>query len=330
MRLLGIVILFAGCLKGTVWGIPAVPTGLIGHSPEDSLTSQETHIVQDTISAAQTTAEKHAAHSGSGGSNWILPHLADSHELDLEPFGTIHLPQFAPIHLFGLTINLSVTKHVFFLWLAALLLLLLLGTAGRKNASRPVPQGFGNLIEVVIVFIRDEVVLPTIGKEGLRFLPFFLTLFFFILVCNLLGLVPYGSSATGNVSVTAGLAIISFLFIQAAGIMKNGFIGYFKGLVPHGVPIFVLPVMIVVEFIGLFTKPFALCIRLFANMTAGHIVILSLISLIFIFQSVAVAPVSIAFALFINLLEIFIALLQAYIFTMLSSLFVSLAVHQEH
>jgi F-type H+-transporting ATPase subunit a len=260
----------------------------------------------------------------------ILHHVEDSHELDLQPFGVIHLPQFEPVYFLGVPINLSITKHVVFLWVAALILLVLLSTAARKNSSRAVPKGWGNLVEVFIVFIRDEVVLPTIGREGLRFLPFFLTLFFFILVCNLLGLVPYGSTATGNVNVTASLAIISFLFIQIAGIMKNGFFGYFKGLIPHGVPFFVLPVMIVVEFIGLFTKPFALCIRLFANMTAGHIIVLSLISLIFTFGTIIVAPVSVAFALFINLLEIFIALLQAYVFTMLSSLFVSLAVHQEH
>jgi F-type H+-transporting ATPase subunit a len=276
-----------------------------------------------------------AGHSGHQSvepkeSNWILHHIADSHELDLEPFGTVHLPQFAPVNMFGLTIDLSITKHVVFLWVVGVFLILLLGVVARLNRSHGIPRGLGNLIEVLIVFIRDEVVLPTIGKEGLRLMPFFLTIFFFILLCNLIGLVPYGSTATGNISVTATLAIISFIVIQAAGIVENGFVGYFRGLIPPGVPVFVLPVMIVVELIGLFTKPFALCIRLFANMTAGHIVILSLISLIFLFRSVAVAPVSIAFALFINLLEIFIALLQAYIFTMLSALFVSLAVHQEH
>ncbi len=284
------------------------------------------YTAKDTLQLRPTPTERAERKESTS----ILQHVEDSHELEVEPFGVIHLPQFAPIHLLGLTINLSITKHVVFLWIAALVLLLLLSTAARGNSSRTVPRGLGNLVEVFIVFIRDEVVLPTIGREGLRFLPFFLTLFFFILVCNLLGLVPYGSTATGNVNVTAGLAIISFFFIQIAGIMKNGFFGYFKGLIPHGVPVFVLPVMIVVEFIGLFTKPFALCIRLFANMTAGHIVILSLISLIFTFGTILVAPVSVAFALFINLLEIFIALLQAYIFTMLSSLFVSLAVHQEH
>jgi F-type H+-transporting ATPase subunit a len=284
------------------------------------------HAAMDTLRLHPTPMERAERKESAS----VLQEVKDSHELELEPFGMIHLPQLAPVYFLGLPINLSITKHVVFLWIAALILVVFLSAAARKNSSRAVPKGWGNLVEVFIVFIRDEVVLPTIGREGLQFLPFFLTLFFFILVCNLLGLIPYGSTATGNVNVTASLAIISFFFIQIAGIMKNGFFGYFKGLIPHGVPLFVLPVMIVVEFIGLLTKPFALCIRLFANMTAGHIVILSLISLIFTFGTILVAPVSVAFALFINLLEIFIALLQAYIFTMLSSLFVSLAVHQEH
>jgi F-type H+-transporting ATPase subunit a len=118
--------------------------------------------------------------------------------------------------------------------------------------------------------------------------------------------------------------------IQAGGIMKNGVFGYFKGLIPPGVPVFLLPVMFVIEFLGLFTKPFALAIRLFANMTAGHIVILALLGLIFILKTFLIAPVSIAFALFIYSLEILVSLLQAYIFTMLSSLFIGMAVHQEH
>lgn len=318
-------------LLGLAFPILAVMIGLpydAGKTLEDTakVHVESAQSAKDTLVAAQTPRE----HAEGKSSNWIIQEVADSRELDLEPFATIHLPQFPPMYLFGLTVDFSLTKHVVFLWIVGLLLIILLSIAAKKNALRPVPRGLGNLVEVLIVFIRDEVVLPTIGKEGLRFLPFFLTLFFFILLCNLIGLVPYGSTATGNVSVTGSLAIISFIFIQAAGVMKNGFIGYFRGLVPHGVPVFVLPVMIVVEFIGLFTKPFALCIRLFANMTAGHIVILSLISLIFTFETVLVAPVSVAFALFINLLEIFIALLQAYIFTMLSSLFMSLAVHQEH
>jgi F-type H+-transporting ATPase subunit a len=150
------------------------------------------------------------------------------------------------------------------------------------------------------------------------------------LTCNFIGLIPYGSTATSNISVTATLAIISFIVIQAGGMMKNGIFGYFKGLVPHGMPIWLLPIMIPVELLGLFTKPFALAIRLFANMTAGHIVIMALLGLIFILHTYIVVPVSVSFALFIYLLEILVALLQAYIFTMLTSLFIGMAVHQDH
>jgi F-type H+-transporting ATPase subunit a len=134
---------------------------------------------------------------------------------------------------------------------------------------------------------------------------------------------------TGSISITAGLAIITFVMIQALGMKNNGVFGYWKGLLPPGMPILVIPVMVIVEFLGLLTKPFALCIRLFANMTAGHIVVLALIGLIFTLGYGA-TPVSIAFALFIDLLEILISLLQAYIFTILSALFIGMAVHQEH
>ncbi len=295
---------------------PGNPTDIVQHT-------QQT--ITDTLRAAV-----HGAEGTQEGGNWIIEHVSNSRQIDLQPFGTIHLPQFTPLHLGNITVDLSITKHVVFLWLASLILIVILSVVGRRNSTRRVPHGFGNLIEMIVVFIRDEIVLPTIGKEGLRLLPFFLTLFFFILTCNLLGLLPYGSTATGNVSVTAALAVISFLVIQISGMIKNGFFGYFRGLIPHSVPIFVLPVMIIVEFVGLFTKPVALCIRLFANMTAGHIIILTLIGLIFVFKSVLIAPVSIAFALFINLLELLIALLQAYIFTMLSSLFIGMAIHQEH
>jgi F-type H+-transporting ATPase subunit a len=167
------------------------------------------------------------------------------------------------------------------------------------------------------------------GKAGERYLPFFFTLFFFILTCNLLGLIPFMQTPTGSINITAGLAIITFAMTQFLGMKNNGLLGYWKGLLPPGVPLFVLPIMIVVEFLGLLTKPFALCIRLFANMTAGHVVVLALIGLIFTLGYGA-TPVSIIFALFIDLLEILIALLQAYIFTILSALFIGMAVHQEH
>jgi len=161
-------------------------------------------------------------------------------------------------------------------------------------------------------------------------LSYFLTLFFFILTCNLLGLVPWGATATGNISVTATLALTTFVLINLAGIRKQGLWHYVQSFIPHGLPFWLIPLMFVIEILGLFTKSFALCIRLFANMIAGHIVMLALISLIFIFKSIWIAPVSVAAAIGVGLLEIFVALLQAYIFTMLTALFVGAAVNPQH
>lgn len=280
----------------------------------------------DSTKALHDTLE---AEKGSSGS-WIIEHIVDSNVLDFEPFGVIHLPSF-DINLLGITIHLSITKHVVFLWLAALIVASLLIYSAKSYKKSLIPKGIVTLIEMIIQFIRDEIVAPTIGEKYVpSFLPFLGTVFFFILTCNLLGLLPYGATATSNISVTGSLALLSFIMIQLAGMKKNGVIGYFKGLIPHGVPIFLLPIMFVVEVLGLFTKPFALMIRLFANMTAGHVVILALIGLIFILKTPFISPVSILFALFIYLLELLVALIQAYIFTMLSSLFIGMAIHQEH
>lgn len=261
-----------------------------------------------------------SAESGSD-TGWILHHILDSREL----FGVIPLPE---IHLFGL--DVSITQHVVFMWIAAVILIILLRRAANSYKKSLVPKGITNLLEVLVVFVKDEIVKPSIGKGYEKFLPFLLTVFFFILTCNFLGLIPGGATSTSNISVTATLAVISFLVIQGGGIVKNGLFGYFKGLIPHGIPLWLIPIMFVVEILGLFTKPFALAIRLFANMTAGHIVILALIGLIFILKTPFVSPVSVMFALFIYLLEILVAIIQAYIFTMLSALFIGMAVHQEH
>jgi F-type H+-transporting ATPase subunit a len=178
--------------------------------------------------------------------------------------------------------------------------------------------------------VRDEIAKLTIGKGYEIFVPYLLTVFFFILFGNFLGLIPYSATFTSNIAVTSTLAVFTFIMTQFGGIRSNGFFRFIKGLVPHGIPVWLLPLMIIVEFLGLLTKPFALAIRLFANMTAGHIVILALIGLIFFMKTIFVAPVSVGFALFIYLLEILVSLIQAYIFTMLSSLFIGMAVHQEH
>lgn len=258
---------------------------------------------------------------GAEDTSWIMHHILDSNEL----FGIIPLPE---IHLFGM--DLSITNHLVMMWLALILLVVAFTRAAKSYKSSRVPKGVANFLEVLVLFVKDEIAKPTIGKGYEMFLPYLLTVFFFILTCNFLGLIPFMATATSNITVTASLAIISFFVIQIGGVIKNGFFGYFSGLIPHGVPAWLLPIMFVVELLGLVTKPFALAIRLFANMSAGHIVILALIGLIFILKTFIVVPVSIAFALFIYLLEILVALIQAYIFTMLSSLFIGMAVHQDH
>ncbi|MEW5798143.1 MAG: F0F1 ATP synthase subunit A [Bacteroidota bacterium] len=288
--------------------------------------TQSGHAVVDSASAVSDTAA-HAVGTHSGGDEnlftQLLHHIYDGPEIELPFLGHVHLPHFHP---FG--IDLSITKHVVFLWLAAVILVVTLSIVARKNQKNKVPKGLGNLIEVFVMFVRDEIVIPNMGKGGLKYLPYLLTNFFFILVMNLLGLIPYGASATGNVSVTAGLAIIAFIMIQLSAIRAQGLRHYLAHLT-GGVHWSLWPIMIPIEVLGLFTKPFALCIRLFANMTGGHIVILALIGLIFVFKSLAVAPISVAFALGIYMLELFVAFLQAYIFTMLTSLFMGLGMQTE-
>ena len=262
------------------------------------------------------------AEEQSGGS-FILDHIVDHRELHLGPLH-IPLPQF---ELFG--IDMSITRHLVMMWIASLLLIVSLILSTKRRGL--VPSGFANAVEAVAVFIRDDVAVPSLGtRDAPKYMPFLMTVFFFILFCNLLGLIPFGQTATGNINVTATLAAISFVVMLGAGIKHNGFFGFFKGLIPPNLPVALLPLMIPLELLGLLTKPFALCIRLFANMLAGHVVILSLIGIIFILKTLYVAPLSIAFSLAMYLLEIFIGFLQAYVFTLLTALFVGLCIHQEH
>ena len=242
----------------------------------------------------------------------ILHHVLDTNILDIKIFG----------------INFSITKHVIMMWIVSALLVFIFRFAFREQ--RLVPHGIANLLEAIVVFLRDEVILPNMGEEGRPYLPYLLTVFFFILFCNLLGLIPFAATATGNVSVTAALALMSLVMIQVGGIKEHGMKHHLQNLIPHGIPIWLLPIMIPVEIMGQFTKPFALCIRLFANMTAGHIVILSFLSMIFILKSIMISPIAVFFALFISLLELFVAFLQAYIFTMLTALFIGMSIHPQH
>ncbi len=274
----------------------------------------------DTLAVADTLKS-----SREEGGGWILHHVMDSNYIDFDPFGKLYLPH---LQLFGL--DISITKNVFFIWIIAVVLILVFYFVSKGYKKSIIPKGLTNFFEIIVLFVRDEIVKPTIGEGYEKFLPYLLTLFFFILLGNLFGLIPYSTSVTGNIAVTAALAGISFIATQYSGIQKHGTVKYFKSLIPPGMPVAILPLMVVVELIGLFTKPFSLCIRLFANMIAGHVVIFSLIGLIFILKTVLVSPVAIGFVLFIDLLEILVALIQAYIFTILTSLYIGMAIHQEH
>ena len=282
------------------------------------------HTVADTVAAAHATG----GHGEGFNFMHLLEHMKNSNEIEF-PFVHFELPQFAPVHVGGVTIDLSLTKHVFFLLLGGILLVIAAIATARSYKKSLVPRGFVNLMELIIVFIRDEVALPNMGPGGLKYMPYLLTTFFYILVMNLSGLVPYGATATGNIMVTAGLAMIAFFVIQLSAIKAHGLKHYLAELT-GGTPWYLWLIMIPIEILGLFTKPFALCMRLFANMTGGHIVILSLFGLIFMFRSFVVAPVSVLFVVGIYMLELFVAFLQAYVFTMLTSLFMGLGMQQEH
>jgi F-type H+-transporting ATPase subunit a len=256
----------------------------------------------------------------------ILHHITNSNEIELPFIGAVHLPHFPDLHIAGLTINLSPTKHVVMMWLVAALLLFVFTVLARPKL---IPRGLYNFFEMLVVFIREEIVRPNFGRLTDRYVHYFLTIFFFILFMNLLGLIPYGATATGNIAVTATLAVCTFILTQTVAIQSQGIVGFLKHLTA-GVHPLLWPIMIPVEIVGLFTKPFALAVRLFANMTAGHVVILSLIGLIFVLKTFFVAPISVAFALFIYVLELFVGFLQAYIFTLLSALFIGMGLHHAH
>ena len=257
-------------------------------------------------------------------SDLIAHHVLDSRTLEVPFVGEVRLPA---LHILGR--ELPITKYVVMMWIASALILLVAWLATRRRTLAP--RGMHNLLEAAVVFVRDELARKNIGHDGDRYVSYLLSTFAFILTCNLLGLVPYASTATGNIGVTAGLAIMAFLMIQLGGMRENGVVGHFKNLVPHGMPLWLLPIMIPVEIIGMFTKPFALCIRLFANMTAGHVAILSFFSIVFILKMAWVGAVlSVPMALFISGIELLVAFLQAYIFTMLTSLFIGMSVHPQH
>ncbi|HEX6667988.1 MAG TPA: F0F1 ATP synthase subunit A [Gemmatimonadales bacterium] len=264
----------------------------------------------------------------------IVHHIGNAHELELPFLGIVHLPQWEPIHFGGLSIDLSPTKHLVFMLLAALIValtfILSARAVARAQAQGKPAKGFAGTMEALALYIRQEVVLPNVGHHGEGFVPYLLTLFFFILVMNLLGLFPWGATPTGNIAVTAALALMAFITIEVAGMRALGLKGYLHTIfyLPPGLPGPLKPIMLVimtpVEIIGKLSKPFALAVRLFANMTAGHVLVLALIGLTFLFQSYVVGGLASILATAIMLLELFVAFLQAFVFTLLTSVFIGL------
>jgi len=241
------------------------------------------------------------------------------------------------------TLDLSITKHVLMLWFAALAVFLLFTwLAGRlRRAEDGAPKGvLATMLEFFVNSIREQMVVPFIGhKHAARFTPLILTFFTFILMNNLLGLTPFfewipgggSATATGNYNVTAGLALITFFSIIYAGTVIHGFIGHWKNLVPRGLAWPVYFLLVPIELISMFVKPFALTMRLAANMTAGHAAILAIMSFIFVFQSVLVGlVVSVPLMVGLMLLEIIVCFVQAYVFSLLSTLFIGMAIHVHH
>jgi F-type H+-transporting ATPase subunit a len=289
--------------------------------------------------------QEHAAATAEENADFITPHITDSYWMErpmlTPPFAkevcvgrrvSEHecLPLWEPVHIGGLTLQLSPTKHVVMMLVAATLCAVILIGAARGHARSHGrigrSEGLGTGIEAMVLYIRNTVIMPNVGHHGDAYVPFLLAAFFFILFCNLLGLIPFGATATGNFSVTATMAIISFIVVEISGMRALG-AKYFstifywnKDLHPI-MRVIMFAIMTPVEIFGKFTKPFALAIRLFANMTAGHIVVLAFIGLIFTFKSLA-SGAPFIMAIGIMLLEIFVSVLQAFIFTLLSAVFI--------
>ncbi len=295
----------------------------------------------------------------------ILHHISDSHDWHFAHIGNTHLTIPLPVILYsidrGLEVfsssrfhneafeyngyklnehdhihpidesrhvyDISITKNVASLFLSAILLIGIFGVIGSRYSSNRLkaPKGIQSFFEPIILYVRDDIAKPVLGKNTDKFLPYLLTIFFFIWFNNLLGLLPGGANVTGNIAITIVLATITFIVTH---IYSNS---YYWGhlLNPPGIPFAVKIILVPIEIIGIFTKPFSLMIRLFANITAGHIIILSLLALIFIFKSAFVSVISVPFAVFMNILELFVAILQAYVFTLLSAMYIGSAV-EEH
>lgn len=280
-----------------------------------------------------------ASSGGSGQeesvSDIVMHHLTD-HVITAGPESNVVIKFISDLNntvlsqkLFGI-FDMRITRWILMMWIALLLCLLVFIPVARKikKAKLGSSSRWVQLWEVLIGFVHDEIVEPNFDHHYVKkAMPYFGTLFFFILFCNLLGMVPGMSTATGNLAVTAGLASLTLLGMIVVGSVKQGPLWIITGVVPHGIPVFLFPLMWVIEVMGLLIKPFALTVRLFANMTAGHIVIIIFIYLVMMFKSYWVGIGSVTGALMISMLELLVAFIQAYIFAALTAMFVGQSMH---
>jgi len=306
-----------------------------------TISAQEHAPATAPTAAAAAPAQEHAAEPTArkpkGPADILLPHLTDSRHFEYPCFHSweewacpVTLPSW-PVHIGSMTLDMGPTKHSVWLLISAVVVatLLLMTAASHKRHSHQSghPKGLAAGLEAVILYLRNEIYLPVLGGPGgEKYVPFCLSLFFFIATCNLFGMIPYGSTATGNLAVTATLAIITFFMIEIAGMkaLGKGYIGtiiYWPHDMSLGLKLPLTMIMTPIEIISKFTKPFALTVRLFANMVAGHVIILSLIGLIFLFGGF-VALGAIPMALFIMVLETLVVFVQAFIFSLLAAVFI--------
>lgn len=288
------------------------------------------------LALAMVAMPSEAMAAGDNVPDAVIDHVVDGRDLSFQnpitgstatvifPEWLVQVPESVPL-IGGESINFGITRHLAIMWVVAVLLMVFVSLAARKASM--VPKGFYSLVETLVKFVRDELAYKNIAHNADHYVPYLCTAFFFIFALNLMGLVPYSAAATGNLAVTTGLALLTFGMTLYSGMKGQGVVGFWASIVPAGVPLWLYPVMIPVELLGLLTKPFALCIRLFANMAAGGIVLGFLLGLIFLLPEASgvVAPISVAFAAGMFFLKIFVSLLQAYIFTMLSALFIGMA-----
>lgn len=284
-------------------------------------------LLTPALSAFSAAAPAAAASGGGGGA------MPPPNEMFLQLFSHVQSYPLMSFEMGGTVV--TITNHSVLQGIAALLALLIFSAVARLSARTGQARGaFANAFEAVVMYVRDEMVCRVMIKSHAeKLMPLFLTFFVFILFCNLLGLFPIpgvGGTATANINVTAGLATITLFMMIFGGMLIVGPFKFWTSLVPGGLPLPMIPFMFVIEVIGLFIKAFALTVRLFANMIAGHLVILSFFGLAFLLESYIVMLPAVVLAVFITLLEVLVAFLQAYVFTFLSIIFVSMAIHPDH